>query len=104
MNYIYFALLLISVITACSNDENSKMESIEKPIIIEVTNNELVHINGKPLKINNLKLALKNQMKDMDNNQLVTIKANKNIKMGVISDLQYSLKEMNLRKIKFQSL
>lgn len=90
--------------TACSNDESLKMEAIEKPIIIEVTNDELVHINGKTAQISNLKIALKNQIEDMDNNKIVTIKADKNIKMGVIADLQYSLKEMNLRKVKYESL
>ncbi|WP_186757165.1 ExbD/TolR family protein [Echinicola salinicaeni] len=101
---VILIIILSYFITACGPDEQINIIQEETPSIsIDYKRNEL-YINGKAAPAKQLASVIKKEFKGKDKDQIIKIKASKNVKMGTIADMQFTLREMAFRKLIFESL
>jgi len=108
MKKLYIAFLLTALIgfLGCSQRSN---EPIETTINIEIDENSKLIFEGKPVTFKEFSLIAANRINELTDKGIerseiiVLLSAAKDVKMGLIVDLQYELRELKVRKINYSN-
>lgn len=101
---IFILTVIFSVGFSCSSESPMKETKTKDQIAVQVNSNQQIRVNGELCSLEDFSKIVEKAKEEIGNKEIfVSLTVGDNVKMGIIADIQSSLKELDLRKILYRS-